>query len=134
MATNVSEIRRDIEKTLGFVPGFLKEVTYENPEAESLWNLMKHYDIEESNIPPKYKHLICYAVAAAIHCPYCTPFHKLAAEMNGATEAELREASLHAFKTAGFSSFLHGRQYPLERFNEDLDHLKENMQKMTGKR
>lgn len=40
--------------------------------------------------------------------------------MGGATEAELREATLHALKVAGFSSFLHGREYPVSTFKEEL--------------
>ncbi len=129
MGGEVESIRQDIENTLGFVPGFLEELTYEDRAADILWDLMGHYDLGESNIPMKWKHLIGYAVAAAIHCPYCTPFHKAAAEMGGATEIELQEAALHALKISGFSAFLHGREYPVDKFKEELAQVVKNLTK-----
>jgi AhpD family alkylhydroperoxidase len=134
MARDVDEVRKKIEKTLGFVPGFLKELTFENSQADLVWQLNKHYNLEESNIPPKYKALIGYAVAAAIHCPYCIPFHKTAAELSGAAEIELQEAALHAFNVSGFSAFLHGREYPLDTFKKELAQIKQNLMSQTKKR
>lgn len=127
MTETVEAIRKDIENTLGFVPGFLKEITFEDPAADILWELQKHYDLGESNIPPKYKHLICYAVAAAIHCPYCTPFHRAAAEMAGATQEEFQEAALHALKVSGYSAYLHGREYPVDTFKAELAKIVANL-------
>lgn len=77
----------------------------------------------------KYKHLLCYAVAAAIHCPYCTAFHQMAAEMNGATQLELQEAALHALKVVGSSAFIHATQYSIDKFKNELQQLKDNMAK-----
>ncbi len=125
------EIRKEAEQAYGFVPGFVDEWIFENPAADILWELSKHYDDEETHIPMKYKHLLCYAVAAAIHCPYCTPFHQTMAEMNGATKVELQEAALHALKVTGFSAFMHGRQYPLDKFTSELEQVKENVKKQT---
>lgn len=128
---SVEDIKKEVKETFGFVPGFIDEWTFEQPAADFLWGLSEHYDDQETHIPMKYKHLLCYAVAAAIHCPYCTPFHKGLAEMNGATELELQEAALHAFKVAGYSAFMHGRQYPIDKFNEELRQIGENVQKKT---
>lgn len=130
---SISDIKKEAEGTFGFVPGFVDEWTFENPAADIIWELVKHYDTEESNIPMKYKHLICYAVAAAIHCPYCTPYHKNMAEMSGAIEIELQEAALHALKVSGISAFMHGRQYPLDKFKKELEQVKENVEKKAAK-
>ncbi len=124
---NAAEIRNEAKGAYGFLPDFVKEWTFEDPAADILWELTEHYDSKETHIPLKYKHLLCYAVAAAIHCPYCTPFHKLMAEMNGATEIEFQEAALHALKVTGFSAFMHGRQYPVDKFSNELRQIKMNM-------
>jgi len=129
---SVGEIKKEAKEAFGFVPGFIDEWTFENPAGDIVWELVNHYDNEETHIPAKYKHLLCYAVAAAIHCPYCTPYHKAIAEMNGATKIELQEAALHALKTIGISAFMHGRQYPVEKFNRELEQVKENIQKKTA--
>lgn len=128
---SISEMKKEAQASFGFVLDFVDEWTFENPAADILWELTKHYDNEETHIPMKYKHLICYAVAAAIHCPYCTPFHQTMAEMSGATQIELQEAALHAFKVSGFSAFMHGRQYPLDKFKGELEQVKENAKKKT---
>lgn len=128
---SVEEIKNEIKSAYGFVPGFFEDMLYENPAADILWELSNHYDDQETNIPMKYKHLLCFAVAAAIHCPYCTSYHKLIAEMNGATQKEIQEAALHALKVTGSSAFIHGMQYPLEKFEEELQKVKAKIEQQT---
>jgi AhpD family alkylhydroperoxidase len=128
MGQSVKEMRKEIEKTLGFVPGFMEEATYEEHAGHIMWGLIKQYDLEETQIPAKYKHLICYGVAAAIHCPYCTPFHRVAAELNGATTGELQEAAFHALKVSGLSAFFPRREYPIETFTKELAQIRAHLE------
>lgn len=108
----------DIEEKLGRVPGFLQEIP---PQAlEGFWLKMRDFEMAETAIPNKYKDLIGVAVAATIPCAYCTFFHKEAARMNGATEAEIREAIQMAAGTREGSTLLNGSGQDLESFQAEM--------------
>jgi len=92
------------------------------------WELFKKFELSETNIPLKYKHLIALAAAGAVKCPYCTKFHTAAAELFGATETELQETAYTTSLVGYFSNYLHGRRYPLEKFDEELNHIVKNFQ------
>jgi hypothetical protein len=55
------------------------------------------------------------------------------AEMNGAAKIEVQETALHALKRTGSRAFLPGRQYPLDKFNQEFEQVKENIKKQTTK-
>ena len=108
---------KDIEKTLGMVPGFMKALPKEVLVHE--WPLFKKSNFEETEIPAKYRELMGLAVAANIKCPYCTLFHKGAAQMNGATEEELAETAFLASYTARWSAIIHAQHYDYDTFARD---------------
>jgi AhpD family alkylhydroperoxidase len=108
---------KDIEKTLGMVPGFMKALPKEVLVQE--WPLFKKYNFEETEIPAKYRELNGLAVAANIKCPYCTLFPKGAAMMNGATEEELAETAFLAGYTARWSAIIHAQHYDYDTFARD---------------
>jgi len=108
---------KDIEKTLGMVPSFMKALPKEVLVQE--WPLFKKYNFEETEIPAKYRELMGLAVAANIKCPYCTLFHKGAAMMNGATEEELAETAFLASYTARWSAIIHAQHYDYDTFARD---------------
>ncbi len=124
----------DIKETFGFVPGFFEDFRWDELALSGGWEIFKKFELGETNIPPKYKHMIALAAAAAIKCPYCTNFHKAAAELFGATETELQEAAYTASLVGYFSNYLHGRRYPLEKFDEELDQIVENFRAAAGKK
>ena len=108
---------KDIEKTLGMVPGFMKALPKEVLAQE--WPLFNKYNFGETEIPAKYRELMGLAVAANIKCPYCTLFHKGAAMMNGATEEELAETAFLASYTARWSAIIHAQHYDYDTFARD---------------
>ncbi len=114
---------KDIEKTIGIVPGFMKALPKEVLVQE--WPLFKKYNFEETEIPAKYRELMGLAVAANIKCPYCTLFHKGAAEMNGATEEELAETVFLASYTARWSAIIHAQHYDYETFAREFGQIGE---------
>ncbi len=61
---NRKQIYKEIEGTLGLVPGFFKVVPDSSLELE--WQLMKRVQMEPGPIPNKYRNLIGLAIAAAI--------------------------------------------------------------------
>ncbi|NOQ48110.1 MAG: carboxymuconolactone decarboxylase family protein, partial [Methanococcoides sp.] len=63
---------KDIEESLGIVPGFMKALPKEALIQD--WPLFKRYTLEETDIPAKYRELMSLAVAANLKCPYCQLF------------------------------------------------------------
>ena len=96
---------KDIEKTLGIVPGFMKAL----PEIVLIqeWPLFKKYNFEETEIPAKYRELMGLAVAANIKCPYCN--------------------------TARWSTIIHAQNYDLETFKKEFEQIGKHLQKMMKK-
>jgi AhpD family alkylhydroperoxidase len=113
-----ADVEKDIQETLGLVPGFFEGVPDELLESE--WTLFKHFEFEETHIPPKYKQLIGVALHSYTHCHYCTLFHTEAAKLNGATDEEIHEAAHFAKHSAGWSTYLNGIREDYDRFASDL--------------
>ncbi len=123
------EILQDVERTFGSVPDFIREIP--DTALGEFWGLMKKVEMsQDSAIPPKYKELIGLAVAATLHCRYCSYFHTEAAKLNGATEDEIKEALLVGSLTTLFSTFLNGSQYDFEHFRKEVDRIVEDAKKM----
>jgi AhpD family alkylhydroperoxidase len=128
---NYEETLKDINKTLGMVPGFMKELPQEVLVHE--WVLFKKYNFEQTEIPAKYRELMGLAVAANIKCPYCQLFHKGAAQMNGATEAEIAETVFLASYTARWSAIIHAEHYDYQKFEKEFKQIGEHLQKTMKK-
>ncbi len=121
------ETRADVEATLGFVPGFLDALPEEDLVNE--WPTFKKYNVGETQIPAKYRELMGLAVAANIKCPYCQYFHREAAKMHGASEAELAEVDFLASITARYSAMLHAQHYDEATFTEEFDRMAAHLSK-----
>jgi AhpD family alkylhydroperoxidase len=81
---------KDIEKTLGQVPTFLR--AFPADAVETAWGDMKALQLNPATVlSGKVKELIGLGVAAQIPCRYCVYFHTQAAELNGATRDEVGE-------------------------------------------
>ena len=112
------EVYKDIEKTLGLVPGFLKALPDSTLSAE--WELFKKSQIDPGPIPPKYRELIGVATAAATKCRYCSFFHTEMAKLNGATVEEIEDAVHFAKASAGWSAYINGLQTDFEEFKSEV--------------
>jgi AhpD family alkylhydroperoxidase len=126
--TDAPSAYRDIEATLGSVPGFMKQF----PEAgiAGAWREFKTVQLNpQSAVPGKYKELIGLAVAAQIPCRYCIVFHTETARLNGATDAEIREAVAMAALTRHWSTFLNGTMTDEATFKHETDQVVANVRK-----
>jgi AhpD family alkylhydroperoxidase len=126
--TDAPSAYRDIEATLGSVPGFMKQF----PEAgiAGAWREFKTVQLNpQSAVPGKYKELIGLAVAAQIPCRYCVVFHTETARLNGATDAEIREAVAMAAVTRHWSTFLNGTMTDEGVFKHETDQVVANIRK-----
>lgn len=132
MATQEPEtdVEQQIKDTFGLVPGPLAVIPEDDRDAE--WPTFEKYTVGESEIPPKYRELIGLAVSANIKCPYCTHFHRKAAQMHGASEAELEEAqSLSSFSTR-YSTMLHASEYDIEQFKVEMAQMADHLESQAS--
>ena len=128
MATS-DEILREVEKTLGIVPTFIRELERDPVALEHSWELVKKFVLGESVIPAKYRELMGIAVAAALHCRFCVTFHSGVAKLFGATEEEIKEAAFLAKHTAGWSAFVDGRLADIGQLEKELAKIAQHMSK-----
>jgi AhpD family alkylhydroperoxidase len=124
-----SEIEREIVQTMGQVPPFF--ATMPDSTLEHEWEEFKSFQLGDTALTAREKHVIGYGVAAAIHCPYCTYFHRSAALMLGATDPQLEEAARFASDTAKYSTYLHGLQLDIGEFRRMTDEIGEHMTKQA---
>jgi AhpD family alkylhydroperoxidase len=89
------------------------------------WEEWKHFQMDDTALTAREKHLIGLGVAAATHCPYCTYFHRAAASMMGASDAQIEEAARFASDTAKYSAYLHGLQIDIQEFKKQADEIGE---------
>ena len=122
---------KDIEKTFGIVPGFMKAIPKDVLIQQ--WPLLKKYQMGESRIPQKYRELIGLAVAATLKCPYCLLMHTAMATGYGATGDEISEVAYLTAQTANWSSMLHALQYNYDTFMNEVHQIGENAKKAKKK-
>jgi AhpD family alkylhydroperoxidase len=111
---------RDIEQTLGTVPGFFKLF----PEAgiAGAWAEFKSVQLNpKTELNGKTKELIGLAIAAQIPCHYCVYFHTAAAKANGASDEEIREAVAMSAIVRHWSTVLNGMQVDFAGFKHETD-------------
>jgi AhpD family alkylhydroperoxidase len=111
---------RDIETTLGMVPGFFK--AFPEVGIAGAWAEFKSVQLNPNTVlSGKTKELIGLAVASQIPCSYCIYFHTAAAKANGATDEETREAVAMAAISRHWSTVLNGMQIDLPTFQKETD-------------
>jgi AhpD family alkylhydroperoxidase len=125
-----SDTERDIIETLGQVPDFFASMPDSTLEHE--WPEFKTTQLTDTALTVREKHLIGLGVAAATHCPYCTYFHRNAASMMGASDAEIEEAARFASDTAKYSAYLHGLQIPIADFKKQADEMGEHLARQAA--
>jgi AhpD family alkylhydroperoxidase len=120
MAQDAPPTYRDIEATLGIVPTFVKLFPEEG--IAGAWGEFKTVQLNpKTALSGKEKELIGLAVAAQIPCSYCIYFHTAAAKLNGATDAEIREAVAMAAISRHWSTVLNGMQADPASFRQETD-------------
>src|SRR5262245_15225038 len=78
--------RKDIAKTLGFVPRFFQVMS--DAAVSGMWAEMKGLQMNPNSVlPGKTKELVGLAVSAQIPCRYCISAHTEFAKLNGASDA-----------------------------------------------
>ena len=121
------ETLKDIEKTIGLVPGFMKALPKEVLSRD--WTLWKKYTLGTTKIPAKYRELAGLEIAANIKCPYCELMHTAMAKFHGATDEELAEIYYLASLTARWSAMIHAQHYEWETFEKEAQQIGKYLQR-----
>src|SRR3954452_19459904 len=122
IAESHDDVHREIEETLGLVPGMFDRMPDYLLPTE--WASFKNLQLsDETAIPNKYKELIGLAVSGATRCRYCCYFHAEAARLFGASEEEITETALIAKNTMGWSTYLNTMQFDYDKFVDEFDHV-----------
>jgi AhpD family alkylhydroperoxidase len=110
---------KDIQRTLGLVPEFLKAFPEEGIAAA--WGELKSVQLNPATaLNGKTKELISLAVAAQIPSRYCVYLHTELARLNGAVTGEVKDAIGMAAITRHWSTELNGMQIDLGEFKQEL--------------
>ncbi|HZP20000.1 MAG TPA: carboxymuconolactone decarboxylase family protein [Bauldia sp.] len=118
-AMSAEDVYKDIEKTWGSVPAFIKQL----PKAMLAGAWQEEKDLELSDktaLSPKVKALISLAVAAQIPCSYCIWADTNTAKQMGATDEEIGEAVAMAALTRHWSTLFNGLQVDFAQFKKDF--------------
>lgn len=121
------ETLKDIEETIGLVPGFMKALPQEVLMHD--WPLWKKYTLGTSKIPAKYRELAGLEIAANIKCPYCEVMHTAMAKLHGATDEELAEVYYLASLTARWSTMIHAQHYDWKIFEKEAEQIGNYLEK-----
>jgi AhpD family alkylhydroperoxidase len=126
--TPAQAARADIEKTLGFVPGFFK--AFPEIALPGVWEEMKGLQLNPNTaLPGRAKELIGLAVAAQVPCKYCIYAHVEFAQLNGASQAELGEAVAVGGMERHWSAYFYGLQLDEAKFRSEIAKIVENAKK-----
>ena len=121
------ETNKDIEKTFGTVPGFMKGTPKDI--LAQVWSMFKKYQLGGSVIPQKYQEMMMLAAAAAVKCPYCQTYHKEVSKMSGATDEELNELAAVVGLTAFWSKILRTQNYDHNTFVKEPKEMGKYLEK-----
>ena len=127
MMRKYEDTLKEIETTIGLVPGFMKALAEDVLIKE--WPLFKKYVLGESKIPAKYREMIGLAIAANTRCPYCTLFHTGTAKLHGASDDEIQEIYFLSSFTTRWSTMLFAQNYDLEKFTEEFHKIGAHLHK-----
>jgi AhpD family alkylhydroperoxidase len=131
--TDSASAYRDIERTFGFVPTFLRAFPEEG--IAGAWREIKSVHLNPSTaVPGKTKELIGLAIASQTPCQHCVYFHTEAARLNGATDREIGEAVAMAALTRHWSTVLNGSLIDEAAFRKEVDQIVTNARKAVAKR
>jgi AhpD family alkylhydroperoxidase len=106
----------------GYAPDFVREFPAE--ARAGAWKTLRDVQLSPSTaLSGKQKELVGLAVASQVPCKFCVIAHTEFAKLNGATDAEIKEAIGMAALTREMSTYLNGQQADEAQFKKDVDRL-----------
>lgn len=119
------EVFKEIEKTLGSVPGFFRIIP--DGYLEHQWVLFRRNMFEADRTSPislKNRELMGVGISGITGCPYCSYFHRAVAErVHEASREEMHNAETVSTFSGNWSTFLRTAAYPIETFKKEVDEV-----------
>jgi 4-carboxymuconolactone decarboxylase len=100
---------KSLEKKIGKVPKFFKELTTNEPEMFSLVMRFEEHIWDDGKVSKKTKKLIAIAIAAALRDQHAVRAQLAGAKNLGVTKAEIEEALRVTFLLSGMPAYVYGK-------------------------
>jgi len=99
----------NLEKMIGKVPKFFRELTTKEPEMFNLVMKFEQYIWDDGKLSKKTKKLIAIAIAAALRDQHAVHAQLAGAKTLGVTKAEIEEALRVTFLLSGMPAYVYGK-------------------------
>jgi alkylhydroperoxidase/carboxymuconolactone decarboxylase family protein YurZ len=100
---------KTLEKKIGKVPKFFKELTTKEPEMFNLVMRFEQHIWDDGKLSSKTKKLIAIAIAAAMRDQHAVRAQLAGAAKIGVTKAEVEEALRVTFLLSGMPAYVYGK-------------------------
>ena len=100
---------KTLEKKIGKVPKFFKELTTKEPEMFNLVMKFEQHIWDDGKISGKTKKLIAIAIAAAMRDQHAVRAQLAGAKSIGVTKGEVEEALRVTFLLSGMPAYVYGK-------------------------
>ena len=100
---------KGLEKKIGKVPKFFKELTVNDPDMYNLVIKMENHIWDDGKLSRKTKKLIAIAIAAALRDQHAVRAQLMGAANLGVTKAEVEEALRVTFLLSGMPAYVYGK-------------------------
>ena len=100
---------KGLEKKIGKVPKFFRELTTNDPGMYDLVIKMEGHIWDDGKLTRKTKKLIAIAIAASLRDQHAVRAQLMGAAHLGCTKAEIEEALRVAFLLAGMPAYVYGK-------------------------
>jgi alkylhydroperoxidase/carboxymuconolactone decarboxylase family protein YurZ len=105
----VTKDLRSLEKKIGHVPKFFRELTTKEPEMFSLVMRFEQHIWDDGKLSKKTKKLIAIAIAAALRDQHAVRAQLAGAKNLGVTKGEIEEALRVTFLLSGMPAYVYGK-------------------------
>jgi AhpD family alkylhydroperoxidase len=117
-----SAVKEATQMLGGYAPEFIR--AFPEEARAGAWRSFRDVQLSPTTaLSGKQKELVGLAVASQIPCRFCIIAHTEFARLNGATDAEIKEAVGMASLTRELSTMLNGMQVDEGPFRHDIDRL-----------
>ena len=100
---------QELEKKIGKVPKFFRELTTKEPEMFNLVMRLEQHIWDDGKLSKQTKKLIAIAIAAALRDQHAVHAQLAGAKSLGVTKAEIEEALRVTFLLSGMPAYVYGK-------------------------
>jgi 4-carboxymuconolactone decarboxylase len=108
-AVTMPEDIKDLERMIGTVPKFFKELTVKDPKMYEMVMKLEGHIWDDGALTRKTKKLIAIAIAASLRDQHAVHAQLIGASKLGISKDEVEEALRVAFLLAGMPAYVYGK-------------------------